>query len=288
MLRESSFRLLRGLVGSGGGLTREPSFRAPPPIPTEPAALIALLSRDLEELRKVDSGVLEAGQPEEDSEAKTAHHKQLVAHIALCVQGIREIIYPPELGGASGVTGSSGGGGGGGGGAPAVAASADSASAIESLARAMMEANTIPHLLGSLIQLEFETRKSVSLIFKYLVGTNVCGFSSEYLAKHEAILDTLMTCYHHTDAALPSGLMLRECIKQEKLHCALLVGENGALSRAFTSLLDTHVKSRSFEVAADAFETLQQLLTTNKGLVFRTLNPERSVGGDEVSELRCV
>lgn len=68
------------------------------------------------------------------------------------------------------------------------------------------------------------------------------------------------------------------------LHEELLVGPDGGLSQPLRSLFEEHAYNPSFEVAADAFETISVCLTTNKQLVFRTFDPTR----DAASLAQCV
>jgi calcium binding protein 39 len=249
-------------------LVREPSTlhirNIPDGFPRNSKDVVGLLLTTLHDLKNVENPA--EGKPlPVDADSLRARMRELTNTVGHCMHVIRDIIYPADA--PEGAIGG-GGGGGGGGGAPA-----GGAAAIDDLADALMAHNVVPELLRQLIQLEFETRKVVSQVFKFLVSSNTRRFAEEYLPKHESVLSTLINCYLHTDAALPSGLMLRECIKWRGLHRALMVDEGGGLSPALHALLDVHVKSRSFEVAADAFETLTQLLTTNKDLVFQTLNP---------------
>jgi hypothetical protein len=85
--------------------------------------------------------------------------------------------------------------------------------------------------------------------------------------------------YSHPDVALCCGSMLREALRgYVHLHEALLYGPDGGVSAPVHSLFETHVHDPNFEVAADAFETLQTLLTTNKPAVFKFVNPEGDAG----------
>jgi hypothetical protein len=98
------------------------------------------------------------------------------------------------------------------------------------------------------------------------------------------LLNQMMSGYAHSDAALSCGKMLRACAALPVLNEALLVGPDGGLSTDFIALLTTHVRNANFEVAADAFETLKQLLRANKALVFSIFNPD----GEPASRLQCV
>jgi calcium binding protein 39 len=69
--------------------------------------------------------------------------------------------------------------------------------------------------------------------------------------------------------------MLREAVRgYPHLHTALLYGPDGGVAAPLRALFEQHVHDPNFEVATDAFETLQTLLTSNKSVVFAFLNPE--------------
>jgi hypothetical protein len=153
---------------------------------------------------------------------------------------------------------------------------------IEELSACFIREEIMPSILEQLLLLDFETRKSIATIFVYLLRNNCAGFASDYMPIHHQMLEQMMNGYTSTDAALPCGNMLRECIKLQVLDAGLLIGVDGGLSHALHSLFEDHVFNASFEVAADAFETLSALLTTNKKLVFDTFNPE----GDAASLTR--
>jgi hypothetical protein len=58
------------------------------------------------------------------------------------------------------------------------------------------------------------------------------------------------------------------------LHEAFIIGPDGGISQPMKTLFEEHVHNPNFEVAADAFETLSTLLTTNKSGICKYFNPD--------------
>lgn len=140
----------------------------------------------------------------------------------------------------------------------------------------------MPLAVGALKAVDFETRKDFVALFCFLVRGDVAGFASAYLPRHSALLYQVMDGYASTEIALSCGSMLREVIRNPRLHKVLLYGPDGGLSKPLCDLFEYHVNNPNFEVASDAFETLTAVLMSNKGLVFECLNPN----GDAASLAR--
>jgi calcium binding protein 39 len=159
------------------------------------------------------------------------------------------------------------------------AAAAERDEVVSSLCRVLCEEEVFPLLLLHMRAVDLEVRKDMAAVFNALVRGDVLGFVSPggYMSAHLGLLAQLADGYTAPDVALVTGSMLRECLKVPHLHEAMLMGSDGGLSTPLRSLFETHVHNPNFEVAADAFETLQELVTCNKSLVFRVLNPN---GGD--------
>jgi Mo25-like len=79
-----------------------------------------------------------------------------------------------------------------------------------------------------------------------------------------------VNAYDNADIALLCGSMLRECVRYESLARATL--NDAALWKFF----DFYVHLPNFDVASDAFATLRDLLTRNKGVASEFLS-ERCV-----------
>jgi Mo25-like len=79
-----------------------------------------------------------------------------------------------------------------------------------------------------------------------------------------------VNAYDNADIALLCGSMLRECVRYESLARATLNDE------ALWKFFDVYVHLPNFDVASDAFATLRDLLTRNKGVASEFLS-ERCV-----------
>lgn len=163
--------------------------------------------------------------------------------------------------------------------AAAAEAAAEREETVGALCKALCEEEVFPLLLTHMRAVDFEVRKAMAAVFNAFVRGDTLGFTAPggYLSSHTALLYQLFDGYTSPDVALVCGSMARECIKIPHLHEHLLVGPDGGLSQPLRALFEEAVHDPNFEVSADAFETLQALLTTNKTLVFRCLNPS---GGD--------
>lgn len=150
----------------------------------------------------------------------------------------------------------------------------EATAAIQEVATGLMRFEVMPGILTKMSRVDFETRKNIAAVFCYIVKKDISGFASEYMTRHLALMQQMISGYANSDLALPCGKMLRECLVYERLHELVLVGSDGDLSPEFKSLFETHVVNPNFDVAADAFETLSAMLKFNKALVFRTFNPE--------------
>ena len=259
--REKSFSLTR----EKSGLLREKSFSlgvsalgrraALPLIKETPDTIRTLITELTQSLKEMDSTYRPA---ETTDDMEKARVEALVVSVGELMFRAKNVIFPPDVEGKEGTSGED----------------AAAAAAIATLTEEIIKQNTVPLLLLQLVNLEFETRKLVSTLFVYLLR-NESQFSSTYLNQHQQILGQLMDCYNYSDAALPAGIMLRESIKVESMHRAFFVGPDGALSHCFKNLLEIHVHNLNFDVASDAFETLQYVLTTNKSLVLSLFDPEK-------------
>ena len=75
------------------------------------------------------------------------------------------------------------------------------------------------------------------------------------------IVDTLVAGYAHPDIALNCGSMVRECTRHDAIVRAILFSDNIWL------FFQRYVHMPNFEVSADAFATLRELLTRKKAVV---------------------
>ena len=315
MPRENSFRLGRECSFRGAGLLRESTLllgagggREPSPEPPVTSATIPRLVEDLtEHLRdmKQREDVPAAGAPPSTEEEKAqwsdterARVEDLVLRVRKCMARVKSVIFPPET--VEGGSSSGGGGGGGGGGSsgashnvavPGSSGDMGGVGRIEGLVRELIARDTWSYLLLHFTDLLFETRKAVSSVFVYYLrldtgkgGVEDLGFKA-YLCRHKNIVAQLVTCYDHETSALPAGSMLRELIKHcPVMHRALLVNDlEGGLSDSFEQL-HGHLSNAQFEIASDAFDTFQTLLTCDKATVKAAISPDSP---EEGAAARC-
>ena len=83
-------------------------------------------------------------------------------------------------------------------------------------------------------------------------------FVVDYLEDCPILIDALIEGYNHPDIALISGSMLRECIRHDSLATCILKSEKLWL------FFDKFLHLPNFDVASDAFNSLRDLLTTQK------------------------
>ena len=76
---------------------------------------------------------------------------------------------------------------------------------------------------------------------------------------NRGLLTSLIRSYEHPELAVSCGSMLRECVRREPLARVILQ------SASFYELFD-HIEAAAFDVAADAFKSLKDLLTIHKQL----------------------
>jgi Mo25-like len=91
-----------------------------------------------------------------------------------------------------------------------------------------------------------------------------------YILLPHLVIALQVNAYDNADIALLCGSMLRECVRYESLARATL--NDAALWKFF----DVYVHLPNFDVASDAFATLRDLLTRNKGVASEFLS-ERCV-----------
>jgi len=122
-------------------------------------------------------------------------------------------------------------------------------------------------LLSMLIQkielVGFESKKDIVQIFNKLLRREISMRypTVEHICTQPEILSTLVRGYEDSKKqidALNYGMMLRECIKQEPL-AKVIVHDETLFDQFFV-----YVQTTTFDVAADAFTSFKELLTTHK------------------------
>lgn len=106
-------------------------------------------------------------------------------------------------------------------------------------------------------------------VFSILVNKDYCSFSTGYLMSEEGreIIQMLVDGYKENSIALNCGIMLRECIQHRCIH-EYLLDHSEIIEPIFT----VYSHSPTFEIASDAFNTIQSLLRSNKQLVSKKMN----------------
>lgn len=134
---------------------------------------------------------------------------------------------------------------------------------ISSLAQEVYASDCLFYLVIHLSKLDFDSRKSVSILFLSLLRRKIGNQSPtvDYLinAKPE-ILVLLIKGQESTEVGLICGSILRDCIKFEIINNFILA------SKYFWQFFN-YVQNDIFEIATDAFTTLHDLLTLHKKLV---------------------
>jgi len=133
------------------------------------------------------------------------------------------------------------------------------------LAREVWKGDLLRRLLTNLPLLDFECRKDVSQVFSNLLRRQQHGEHTTvvWLEQNRDVLFALLRGYETPQLALNYGIMLRECMRHERLASLLLPSQD---NDEFY-LLFTHVESAFFDVASDAFASLKDLLTKHKPIV---------------------
>ncbi len=123
------------------------------------------------------------------------------------------------------------------------------------------ESELLAKLIRCFPRFEFDARTDFSRIFSSVVRCRTEDLDPiQYLLTKQDSVAMLVDCYNKDSAvALTGGLMLRECIKSERVSRLLL-------TRHLDALL-SQAEVTSFDISSDAFATLKQLLTTHRKAV---------------------
>lgn len=103
----------------------------------------------------------------------------------------------------------------------------------ERLARAWLDRGMIAQLPTLMENLDFESRKNVSMVFCALVRGDYCSFASSGLAAVPELVRDFVDRYPDREAALAVGPMIRESVSVGPVHACLLRGDkSGAAATA--------------------------------------------------------
>lgn len=132
-----------------------------------------------------------------------------------------------------------------------------------------------PNMFHQLPGIPFETRKDLAAVFNFLLvnderkasNSDITVFVTYVDSKFEEInsllLNYIKTGEINSDIALLCGSMIRSLLHHELLYSRLLKSPE----KYIYPFLDEYVHLPNFEVASDAFSTLQEILRTNSTLV---------------------
>eukprot|EP00037_Helgoeca_nana_P014637 m.136717 g.136717 ORF g.136717 m.136717 type:complete len:332 (+) comp22643_c0_seq1:298-1293(+) len=132
------------------------------------------------------------------------------------------------------------------------------------IANAAYKLKLILLMIEKLEFVEFEAKKDIVQIFNKLLRRDFGQRNPtvDHIAENKDIIRLLVEGYDKPQVhALSCGLMLRECIKKDQL--ARLLTENETLFYKFF----IYVQNQQFDIAADAFTSFKDLLTSHKILI---------------------
>lgn len=142
---------------------------------------------------------------------------------------------------------------------------------ISALAQEVYASDCLFYLVSHLPRLDFDSRKSVSILFLSLLRRKLSNQSPtvDYIMTKPEILILLVKGQESGEIGLICGSILRDCIKFEVMNQYILY------HKTFWNYFN-YVQNEIFEVATDSFTTLHDLLTLHKKLVseFLTSNYE--------------
>jgi len=135
------------------------------------------------------------------------------------------------------------------------------ADAVAQLAQEVYNTHLLYLFCQNMKSMDFEGKKDVVQIFNKLLRREISSRlpTVDYVAGTKPeILTELCRGYEDPECALSMGMMLRECIKHESLAKIILYSDE-----LFYKFFD-YVQISQFDIAADAFATLKDLLTKHK------------------------
>eukprot|EP01138_Halocafeteria_seosinensis_P013277 gb/GECG01013560.1/.p1 GENE.gb/GECG01013560.1/~~gb/GECG01013560.1/.p1 ORF type:complete len:372 (+),score=48.65 gb/GECG01013560.1/:1-1116(+) len=139
------------------------------------------------------------------------------------------------------------------------------------LGMAWKQEDILPQMQSKFGEVDFEVRKDLSTCFDTLARSDIGGFTSQYLPEKASVIAELSRHYTNPELALACGVVLRGALASVPVHRTLLGGppvdEDTGLSICLSTLIKEVVHNENFEVAADGFATISDLLTKNKTVV---------------------
>jgi calcium binding protein 39 len=121
-------------------------------------------------------------------------------------------------------------------------------------------------LIPLLPHLPFECRKDAASVFSHLLRVSVANFSQHVEDNYDSIIPPLIYLHSLPSTALSCGSMVRECIRRPSLYTRLLNS-----TPTMWLFFDVYVHLPNFDVASDAFSTVRELLTRDRGIAGKFL-----------------
>ncbi|TID29210.1 hypothetical protein CANINC_002095 [Pichia inconspicua] len=130
------------------------------------------------------------------------------------------------------------------------------------LCQEVINADLIYNLIVHLVDIEFDSRKIVMTLFNFLLGQRVSNklITVEYLLKNPKVIYALMQGPQSMEVSLNMGIMLRDALKYEQLASMIMSTQSFWPYFRF-------VDSECFEIATDAFATLNDLFREHPNVV---------------------
>ena len=135
----------------------------------------------------------------------------------------------------------------------------------------MIDNDIIRVMSACFSELDFEVRKELTAVVCRCIVHDHAGFATTYLPLRTREVASMLQHYKSEDAGLLAGQVVREVVlASPALHLAVLTAEPHhaefmPLNEHVVQLLHEHVNAQSFNIAADALQTVTALLTTNCG-----------------------
>ncbi|KAK8806611.1 hypothetical protein WA588_003175 [Blastocystis sp. NMH] len=141
----------------------------------------------------------------------------------------------------------------------------------EELSKEIIDKHFVIQVLLAFPKLDFEERKSFTQVFCTLLNRDHYKFASRYMLSREGsdILLCIMNAYGDPSLTMNAGLMLRECIRIRCIHDRIL-SDDQLIEPLFTK----YIYNSNFDISSDAFQTIRELLRTNRQLVSVRLKPQ--------------
>jgi calcium binding protein 39 len=130
------------------------------------------------------------------------------------------------------------------------------------LAQESYATDLLLHLVQNIVLFDFESRKDVVQIFNNLLRRQIGARwpTVEYITGRRDVVFAALAGYENDEAALNTGMILREMLRHEPL-CRILLH-----SEQFYKF-PHYIENTTFGISTDAFTSLKDTLTRHKPMV---------------------